>query len=57
MKNKHLIMEKNLNNPKSHQQLLSRLAPERWRLQIPDQKQNNYKIKQKSKMGGQRQKN
>lgn len=47
--------EKDLNNQKSHQQLSS-LAPERWRLQIPGQKQNNYKIrKKKSEMGGWRQ--
>lgn len=46
--------EKTLNNQKCHKQLSS-LAPERWRLQISGQKQNNSKIKQKSKMGGGRQ--
>lgn len=43
--------EKNLNNQKSPQQLSS-LAPERWRLQIPGQKQNNYKIRKKKIRNG-----
>lgn len=50
MKEKINNGEKNLNNQKSHQQLSS-LAPERWRLQIPGQKQNNYKIRKKIQNG------